>query len=146
MNNIENEHSDRTVSDDVGALPLYSSSPSLFFENNSVGGGFYHRNQSISTDSAVSSRSNSAASHRDSSADRKLAHTDQLFYDPATDTWSGIGQGTRYSSGPGYDKSASHGIKPYHSKNVKRPSHSNIFSVAIDPPLPPPVKGSYRKK
>ena len=147
VNNIENEHIEKHSTDDAANSSGYNGSPNPYYENS----GYYHRtNHSISTDSAVSSRTNSAASHRDTSIEtvgRSVAHemrTEHMFYDPGSDTWNGIGQTSHYGGGPNsmYDKNNQHGNKQFHQRHMKRPSRSNIFSVAVDPPPPPPSPSS----
>lgn len=128
----------------------YSSSPGPYYEAGVNGSGYYHRNLSLSTD-GPSSRSTSGASHTShETSGRTLSHemrNDHLFYDSATDTWTSSGahmvhsghaggHSNHYSGG--YEKGSVHGNKPpyYSSRNVKRPSQSNIFNlnaaVAVD--------------
>ena len=81
----------------------------------------------MSTDSTLSSRTNSGATD----AARKLSQEmrkDHWFYDPVMDTWVGGAFSGPYTAGYS-DKSNGHGGKVHHSRNVKRPSRSNIFNL-----------------
>lgn len=151
VNKVENEHIERPApSDESTTGPSFSSNGSNFYDGNNA--SYYHRNQSMSTDSAVSSRSNSAASHTShETTGRGAAHEmrgDHMFYDPSSDTWSGLGQTSHYvaNTGGGYDKNSPYGNKPYHPRSMKRPSHSNIFSVAVDSTSPLAKEVPVRRK
>jgi hypothetical protein len=149
---IENEFVERSpLPDDTPLLPSgYSNAPGPFYESGGGGGGgggggYFHSRggHSTSTDGS-STRSTSGNSHtsHDTRDSGRLLHdmrSDHLFYDSATDTWTssnshGGHSGGHYGGPHSYDKNnnVNHGGNKSHhggNRNVKRPSHSNIFNL-----------------